>query len=386
MTMEFNDREIINFNNLPFFFTALEIPHNYEGLPDVLPFSLVVDKKTGLVSQVGNDNLRDCLEKAYCYGSEITGMMDESGIGKEYAKDFLKFCLSKIDVNKIHLLRILEIGSGTGYFLNLLHENGAKFLTGIEPGKHGIKNSNKWGEINIIQKFFPCDEIVGQKFDLIIASNVIEHIENLDEFLYNIRNYLSKDGSFLISVPDCGEYIDEGNISMLIHEHYSYFTNLSLHNTLANIFINNSIQIQKSDFGGALYAAVSPGEQPSLIKTVDNIPCQLESKILDHIGKIKELILESQKKGVVGIYVPNRVMNVIYLIRNEIDLTKIRFFDDNLQCIDKYLPGINIVIESGKNIVNKTPETIVIASKTFFERIRDKIYSITKEIPEIFSC
>lgn len=62
-------------------------------------------------------------------------MMDDNGIGKLYADDFIKYIHEE---ENIAGKKILEIGCGTGYLLYELQKEGAEVL-GIEPGTYGIK-------------------------------------------------------------------------------------------------------------------------------------------------------------------------------------------------------------------------------------------------------
>lgn len=111
---------IFDMGILPFYYKPLGTPHNINGLPDGM--NMCLEYKEGFIRQVYNDEVEKTLNLAYEYGSELSGLMDEDGIGKKYADDFLEYINRKIvDLNG---KEILEIGCGTGYLLSRLQIGG----------------------------------------------------------------------------------------------------------------------------------------------------------------------------------------------------------------------------------------------------------------------
>ena len=86
-----SNRDSWKIPSLPFVWSALTSPENGNGLPDSLPFELGFDGKTGLITQKHNESVESALEFAYRQGSMLSGLMDEDGIGQNYAEDFLSF-------------------------------------------------------------------------------------------------------------------------------------------------------------------------------------------------------------------------------------------------------------------------------------------------------
>ena len=74
------------------------------------------------------------------------------------------------------------------------------------------------------------------KYDIIFASKILEHSQNLVNFFDFINELLNDDGYLIIDVPDCEKSLRQGNITMIWEEHISYFTKKTLVNSLA---INN---------------------------------------------------------------------------------------------------------------------------------------------------
>lgn len=240
-----------NIGELPFYYTALLEPSNPEDLPNKLMFALAQDDN-GIIRQMPSENEENFLNIAYQKGSQISGLMDEHGIGRLYADDFIKY-ISKGEPN-IFGKKILEIGCGNGYLLHELQKLGGKVF-GIEPGIHGIDGKEKWG-VPILTDFFNPNKIT-ERYDIVIFYAVLEHIRDTKKFLQDVKSILNSGGKIFLAVPDCEPYIKMGDISILIHEHWSYFTR----DTLEILVKKNGLtgEIVNSKFAGALYAQLYAG-------------------------------------------------------------------------------------------------------------------------------
>ena len=107
-------------------------------------------------------------------------------------------------------LNILDIGCGLGQFLNYLNCQGFTNLHGIDINDESIAACQKKGlsveKINDIREFAQKTD---RKFDRIIMSHVLEHIEKEDiiDTLVHIKKYLLKEnGIFLLMVPNAQSY------------------------------------------------------------------------------------------------------------------------------------------------------------------------------------
>lgn len=351
--------------NLPFYYAPLLTGTNGE-IPDFLPFTLDIEKDTGLLVQRSNQAVSNALDMAYQKGSIISGIMDDSGIGKKYASDFLKFIKTKLN-GQIKGKKILEIGCGTGYLLHELHQLGAN-VVGIEPGEHGQVGAEKYN-VNIIRDFFPSQKIT-ERFDVVIMYCVLEHISDPNAFLQLISDYLLDNGKVILAVPDCKPYIDCGDISMLFHEHFSYFSEITLKNLLLNS-MKQATEVQRASFGGLLYAVT---ERTSLKPSMDK-DCSGEryNVLADHyIKRLKKYFSEYSSEEI-GIYVAGRAINVLTLLKSEIDVSTLRFFDDNIMLHNTYFPGFINKIESRKELLDNPPDRILVMSFTFGDEIKQSL-------------
>lgn len=365
---------------LPFIWKPLPAPSNYSCLPDELPFALTLDKTNGRLCQVANRSVSDALRKAYLAGSEITGMMDEAGIGRRYAEDFLSFIKKTLGENPILGIRVLEIGCGNGYLLHRLNMMGAD-VVGIEPGTHGAAGAIRYG-INIVRDYFPTSNVSGQ-FDLVILYCVLEHLENPSQIFDQALPFLAEGGRIALAVPDCTPYIKCGDVSMLFHEHWSYFEQDSLSAFLQNSGVSAQI-IETATFGGLLYAFAGKailGSQPhgGEVYSRHKIKAECYRDLANQmLKKLRGIVEVAEQKGTsLGIYVPSRAVNALSMIG--IPRFRIRFFDDNPLLHGTYFPGVDISVESRAALLAEPVDELIIFSHTFGERLK---MELAEQLPE----
>jgi len=372
-------KQKIELGNIPFFFRHLNSPDNDANIPNRLPFTLAYNPDLGLIIQEYNEITDNFLSKAYKLGSEISGMMEDEGIGNEYAEDFLNFIANHLKLDSLKGKKILEIGCGTGYLLSRLSEYGAEVL-GIEPGIQGQSGSEKYG-VRIINDFFPSSEI-NDEFDVIIAYGVLEHINNPAKFLENINQYLKKDGVVFFAVPDSEPYLKTGDLSFLLHEHWNYFTKNSLEYVLIEEIAAQCMAVS-SDFGGLIYSVYKKDanksvflktDRKNMISKEDLLFKTFNDKYNSQITCIKSFFEKMNgNEKTFGIYVPGRFINVLSKLEDDINLNKIRFFDDNKSLYGTFFPSFLIRVEDRNDLIANPPDVLIIFSNTFGKKILSEI-------------
>ena len=101
---------------------------------------------------------------------------------------------------------VLEIGSGFGAFLNLLKSNHIHG-EGIELNPEAVNICKKKGLIihnELIERFvikYP------KKYDVVCYFQVLEHITNVHDFIYNSLLALKPNGKLIIGVPNNNPYL-----------------------------------------------------------------------------------------------------------------------------------------------------------------------------------
>lgn len=121
--------------------------------------------------------------------------------------------------------KILEVGSGLGYFTYALSEDGFNIL-GIDLSEDAVsKSASAFGNL---YKVINLNKLY-ERFDIIILTEVIEHVSDPVRFLNDLKELLVKDGEILLTTP---RNLTEQRRAIWLTElppvHLFWFTTLSL--------------------------------------------------------------------------------------------------------------------------------------------------------------
>ncbi len=114
-----------------------------------------------------------------------------------FAYEFAKKIISKKS-------SVLEVGSGNGYGTSRLSKNITDII-GIDIDKNAIEYSTKkYGSKSCIFKKYDGVKIPHKDntFDAVISFQVIEHIENDENYVSEIQRVLKDNGIFLLTTPN----------------------------------------------------------------------------------------------------------------------------------------------------------------------------------------
>jgi len=104
---------------------------------------------------------------------------------------------------------VLDIGCGSGSVLRYLKNLGYSELQGLEISRYAIERLRSEG-IKMHFGKLPAIPLPSNSFDIVIASQVLEHIIRRGRFMKEIRRVLKPRGRAFIFVPDnCLGPIDE---------------------------------------------------------------------------------------------------------------------------------------------------------------------------------
>ncbi len=101
---------------------------------------------------------------------------------------------------KLSTGKILDIGAGTGAFLNTMNKAGWE-VTGIEPDETARENAKKLYGLSLQtpQQLF---NLPLQSFDAITMWHVLEHVHELHEYMDQLKDLLKPNGCIFIAVPN----------------------------------------------------------------------------------------------------------------------------------------------------------------------------------------
>jgi len=138
---------------------------------------------------------------------------------------------------------VVEIGSNDGTLLAALKERGLQVL-GIDPAANLARIANERG-VETLPQFFDSDmadqirERRG-KAGVIIANNVLAHVDDLHDFMQGATSLLENDGILSVEVPYVGDLNQNVEYDTIYHEHLSYF---SVH-PISRLFSNFGLRLE----------------------------------------------------------------------------------------------------------------------------------------------
>jgi SAM-dependent methyltransferase len=204
--------EVLNFGNQP-------VAHHYPNHPgaDEYAHAFVIDRCLGcgflqIADPIPPDRLYSD-NASYITSHQIQHQMD----------DELATLFGLCDPQ-----HVLEIACNDGDFLLRLRERGVVNIVGIEPNEPVARIAERRGA-RVVREMFTQTSARKLKeglgpFDVIVARMVIEHIENLHDFMMGMRHTAADHGIVLIEVPDLWPALISGDASYFWEEHVNYFT------------------------------------------------------------------------------------------------------------------------------------------------------------------
>jgi SAM-dependent methyltransferase len=136
---------------------------------------------------------------------------------------------------------LLDIGPAYGGFLEMASLMGWD-ASGIDISEDAVKVCRRRG-LRVIQGDF-LEFTSKERFGVITAWEVLEHVPDVLAFLENVFNLPAEDGIFICFLPDAGNYLTPGSRWRGFEtslEHVSYFSRGALHTLLERVSSRRAI-------------------------------------------------------------------------------------------------------------------------------------------------
>jgi SAM-dependent methyltransferase len=214
--------------------------------------------------------------------------------------------------------KVIEVGCGDGNYLSTLIDLGVNAF-GVEPSSK-FRNIALAKRLNIFEGYVDSQlPIPESPYDAFVTRQVLEHIDNVHEFLQGIRLSLSTDAVGLIEVPSIEQSIEKGRFYDFFSDHVNYFSVRTLSYALErNGFL--VLDIQRGMNGEYLQAYVKVDsliDQSNLQESV-NILTQDIHQLLSQADRDhkKVAVWGAGAKGLSSLAI-SQVFNVEYVIDSD---------------------------------------------------------------------
>ena len=276
--------------------------------------------------------------------------------------------------------RVIEIASNDGYLLQYFREKSIPVL-GIEPAENVARAANEAG-IPTVVKFFGTSTAMelaaeGKNADLLIGNNVLAHVPALNDFVEGMKIILKRDGVITMEFPHLMRLIDENQFDTVYHEHFSYFSFL----TVEKVFSKQGLTLfdveELPTHGGSLriYARHNDDDSKPVGKRVLELKdrekaagfTRIESylsfgeRVKETKRNILDFLIKAKREGksVAGYGAPakgNTLLNYCGIRTDFIEYT----VDRSPHKQGQYLPGTHIPIYHPDKVKETKPDYVVI--------------------------
>jgi SAM-dependent methyltransferase len=305
----------------------------------------------------------------------------------EHARRFARTSISRFGLGADS--RVVEVASNDGYLLRHFVEAGIPVL-GIEPAVNVAKAANAAG-VPTEATFFgaaTARELRGRGWaaDLLVGNNVLAHVPDLNDFVAGLAILLRPSGALSVEFPHLLRLVAEVQFDTIYHEHFSYFSFL----TVERVFAAHGLTVfdveQLPTHGGSLrvFASREDGTARKPSPALERLRAEERSAGLDglepyagfseQVSRVKAQLLDflhtakAEGRAVVAYGAAakgNTLLNTCGIDRNLIAYV----VDRSPHKQGRYLPGSHLFIHAPEHIFTTKPDYVLILPWNLREEI-----------------
>jgi SAM-dependent methyltransferase len=191
------------------------------------PLHALVCEKCFLV-QLGEYVTADHIYSEYAYFSSF------SDSWLRHAREYVDMITDRLKLGPQSL--VIELASNDGYLLQNFVRKSIPVL-GIDPAANIAPHAIKKGVPTLV-RFFGVEtarEVLaqGKQADLLLGNNVLAHVPALNDFVAGMKLLLKPGGVITMEFPHLLRLMRENQFDTIYHEHFSYFSFLTVEKVFA---------------------------------------------------------------------------------------------------------------------------------------------------------
>jgi len=286
---------------------------------------------------------------------------------------------------------VIDLAGNDGALLaEFKDEIGCKVLN-IDPAENlALINADKDIKMfNTFWGFAAAKHLINANFpkaDVITATNVFAHVDNVKEFLEAAKLVLKPDGVLLLEFPYLIDFIEGGQFDTIYFEHLSYFSIWPLYELCANVGLAIA-DIQHLDIhGGSVRVTIKSG--PDYTQVVNKwlrketegqynsvysyiaFQQQVKQTISNFRVKLAELAADGAKIGAFGASAKgNTLLNCAGITSEQVSY----IIDQTPEKMGKYSPGTGIPIYPLNILQFDQPDYIILLAWNFKDECISKL-------------
>lgn len=323
---------------------------------------------------------RETLFKNYIYESGTSATL------RKYFSDFAEVYTEKMQhiANK----SVLEIACNDGYQLDEFKKRGWN-TCGVDAAENIVKNAAAKGH-NVKCGFWGKGTFnFTEKFNVIIAENVLAHVNNPIEFLSACVSYMDNDTLLVIQTSQANMFRNR-EFDTIYHEHISFFTIRSMMKAAEKVgcYIDH---VYKPSIHGTSYVfeirkGVTKSLPPLLIEE-ESIGLYTDTFYTEYANSVENVktntlnMLKTYKDGGYKIIAYGAAAKGTTFLNYVFDSTPGSQYvpecviDDSIVKQNTYMPGVNVIVKSIEHINKYAGQKVVIivSAWNFFDEIYSRI-------------
>ena len=283
---------------------------------------------------------------------------------------------------------VVEIASNDGCLLSKFRDRGLR-VRGVEPAANlataaeakGLPTFAEFWSAEVARKI----EAVDGKATVVVATNVLAHVDDLNGFIGAVASLLGQNGVFVFEVPYMVHFLDRTEFDTTYHEHLSYFLLKPLKYALE---ANGMMIVKAEEFpihGGTIRVtaqlAAGPRSPDTSADTLIRIEqekglyeadaycsCAARVKFIRHELDVFVRGLKSSGKTIAAYGASakgNILLNYCGLGVETIDFV----VDDTPAKQGKYYPGNHLPIVSRQTLFDRKPDYLLLLAWNFAEEL-----------------
>lgn len=325
------------------------------------------------------------------YGGHYENSLHYSAVFQKYAEGLARYLFRRFHLRGKDLI---EIGCGQGDFLYSLCELGGNRGVGFDPGFVPERaRSNGHQNIRFVRDYY-SPEYASYACDFLCCRHVLEHIEEPQAFLRNVRQALEgrKRTKLYFEVPNALFTLREMGIWDPIYEHRSYFSRHSLR----SLFVSSGFRVlsMRERFGGQFLCldaelaskvkrngADAPGERKQLRRLTDDVR-NFAGAYRRKVEKHHAFLHESKRRGkkIVLWGAGSKGVNFLNVFRRE---EAIEFVVDlNPFKQGMFIPGTGQKIVAPEFLPRYRPDVVVVMNSIYQKEIAARLKTLGLD-PEV---
>jgi hypothetical protein len=289
--------------------------------------------------------------------------------------------------------RVIEVASNDGYLLQYFVARDVPCL-GIEPARNVAEAAEKRGVRTLVQ-FFGRDTARalvadGWQADLLLGNNVLAQVPDLNDFVGGLKIALRPRGVITLEFPHLMRLVEENQFDTIYHEHYSYFSFLTVDAILSAHGLTLFDVEELPTHGGSLRVFARHEDDDTKPVTARALELKsreeaagvwtlayyasFEERVKETKRKLLEFLIAARRAGkrIVGYGAPgkgNTLLNYCGIRTDFLDFT----VDRNPYKHGRFLPGTHIPIHAPEALREARPDYVLILPWNLREEIMTQL-------------